>query len=131
MSYTTGTVGTNGTTTLTPAVVWGLCGGTTAGNPNVSAANFATNYVAALANLNATLEQYQDGYDVSNEDSINSGHYQYGMIQQGMLYYPSRGWLKLYPGDVIACDPVTYWPILLNRATANNGSTSWTITPNI
>ena len=131
MSYATGTVGTNNATTLTPAIVWGLCGGTTAGNSNVSAANFATNYVAALANLNATLEQYQDGYDVSNEDSINSGHYQYGMIQQGMLYYPSRGWLKLYPGDVIACDPVTYWPILLNRATANAGGGSWTITPNI
>ncbi|MCI0559494.1 MAG: hypothetical protein MN733_13450 [Nitrososphaera sp.] len=45
------------------------------------------------------------------------------MINQGVLYVPERGQLKLYPGDYIAADPITGHFVLISAATA--AATSW------
>jgi hypothetical protein len=41
-----------------------------------------------------------------------------GLVREGILYVPNRGQLRLYPGDWIAYDPVTKFPILVSAAAA-------------
>ena len=130
MAFTTGTLGTATTTSLTKAIVWGAqptsIYGTSAG---LTKANYAANYVPCLADLNASF-QYADGYDTSNEDLAGSVSREWAAIVNGILYYPGgRGMLKLYPYDVIACDTNTGWPVLINKATSL--SAKWHVVPNI
>ena len=41
---------------------------------------------------------------------------------QGLLYVPNRGVLQVLPGDYVAYDATTGWPILVSSiAAANNG----------
>ena len=129
MAFTTGTLGTASTTSLTKAIVWGLIGEAS----GLTAANYAANYVPCLADLNAAF-QYQDSYDVANEEyngaAGTSVHREWDGIVNGILYYPGgRGMLKLYPGDMIACDTNTGWPILINATT--RASNKWHVVPNV
>lgn len=41
----------------------------------------------------------------------------------GLLYVPNRGVLQARPGDFVAYDPATGWPILLSAGAA--GGASW------
>jgi hypothetical protein len=130
MAFTTGTLGTATTTSLTKAIVWGAqptsIYGTSAG---LTKANYAANYVPCLADLNASF-QYADSYDTSQEDLAGSVSREWAAIVNGILYYPGgRGMLKLYPYDVIACDTNTGWPVLINKATSL--SAKWHVVPNI
>lgn len=52
-------------------------------------------------------------------------------LNQGQLYIPNRGYLKLFPGDWIAVD-ASGWPILVSGMAIqnNNPGTSWTHTGN-
>lgn len=43
----------------------------------------------------------------------------------GILYVPNRGQLKMLPGDYVAVDPTTGWPILISKYAAASGP--WTI----
>ena len=45
---------------------------------------------------------------------------------EGRLLIPNRGVLKVLPGDFIAIDSATGWPILVSGAAINSGSTLWT-----
>ncbi len=130
MAFTTGTLGTATTTSLTKAIVWGAqptsIYGTSAG---LTKANYAANYVPCLADLNASF-QYADSYDTSQEELAGSVTREWAAIVNGILYYPGgRGMLKLYPYDVIACDTNTGWPVLINKATSL--SAKWHVVPNI
>ena len=130
MAFTTGTLGTATTTSLTKAIVWGAqptsIYGTSAG---LTKANYAANYVPCLADLNASF-QYADSYDTAQEDLAGSVSREWAAIVNGILYYPGgRGMLKLYPYDVIACDTNTGWPVLINKATSL--SAKWHVVPNI
>ena len=130
MAFTTGTLGTATTTSLTKAIVWGAqptsIYGTSAG---LTKANYAANYVPCLADLNANF-QYADSYDTSQEDLAGNVSREWAAIVNGILYYPGgRGMLKLYPYDVIACDTNTGWPVLINKATST--SAKWHVVPNI
>ena len=129
MAFTTGTLGTATTTSLTKAIVWGAqptsIYGTSAG---LTKANYYANYVPCLADLNATF-QYADSYDTLQEDLSGSTPREWAAIVNGVLYYPGgRGMLKLYPYDVIAVDTNTGWPILINKATSL--SNKWHVVPN-
>ena len=129
MSFTTGTLGTASTTSLTKAIVWGLIGEAS----GLTAANYNANYVPCLADLNASF-RYNDSYDSSQEEYIGAAgsevNYQWAAIHRGILYYPGgRGMLKLYPGDMIACDTNTGWPVLINAAT--RASNKWHVVPNV
>ncbi len=102
MAYSAGSLGTTTTTVLTPAIVWGeVHNGLTYARANITAAQYAAgNYTAALADMNAKF-QYQDSYDVTNEEFIGSSGSevtrQWAAIVNGILYYPGgRGMLKLY-----------------------------------
>ena len=39
----------------------------------------------------------------------------------GLLYVPNRGILKMLPGDYVAWDTTTGWPIVVSGYTAANG----------
>lgn len=39
----------------------------------------------------------------------------------GILYVPNRGQLKMLPGDYVAVDPTTGWPILISKRAAASG----------
>lgn len=41
-----------------------------------------------------------------------------GFVREGFLFVPNRGKLQIYPGDVIAVDDATGWPILVSAAAA-------------
>jgi len=136
MAYTTGTLGTTSTTVLTPAIVWGSEPGNVYGTAaGITKANYRANYVPALAGLNAAF-QYSDSYDTLNEYAYGTTHREWAALVNGILYYPGgRGMLKLYPGDVVAVDPNTGWPVLINNASAlatgGGGTSSWHVVPNI
>ena len=145
MAYAAGTLGTTSTTVLTPAMVWGAMPtsiyGTSAG---MTAAGFvAGNMNTIIAAMNAAMayaDQYQLSTEIATEYSTagaQTGVFAPANISEGILYYPSRGWLKLYPGDVIAVDPNTGWPIVINAQTAlpagglgSAGTSSWHVVPN-
>ena len=40
----------------------------------------------------------------------------------GLLYVPNRGILQALPGDYVAYDPATGWPILLSKKAAAGAS---------
>jgi hypothetical protein len=42
--------------------------------------------------------------------------------RHGQLVVPNRGVLQMMPGDLVAVDPVTGWPILLSAAAAAGAS---------
>lgn len=48
--------------------------------------------------------------------------------QNGWLTIPGRGQLKVLPGDVVAVDALTGWPILLSYAAVNNPQSTWVLT---
>ena len=142
-AYATGTLGTTSATVLTPAILWGdivTTGYGAAGSTGgVSTADYSTNYVKALTALNVAF-QYSDSNDPLNEEYVGAAgtavHREWAALVNGILYYPGgRGMLKLYPGDVVACDPNTGWPILINNASAlytgGAGTSSWEVVPNV
>ncbi len=52
-------------------------------------------------------------------DQGNSGAIWPGAwARTGFLFVPNRGVLKALPGDIVAYDPATGWPILLSAAAA-------------
>lgn len=44
----------------------------------------------------------------------------------GLLFVPNRGQLLVLPGDYVAWDSVTGWPILISAAAIGAGGTLWT-----
>ncbi len=45
-------------------------------------------------------------------------------LASGVLWIPNRGFLRLFPGDWIAVDPLTGWPILLSANTVPGTQTA-------
>lgn len=99
----TKTIGTNATTSLTYGLKFlpGYGSG-------VSAAD-----IAAIA--------------LQIKDDVNVAHpvYPNAFSANGLLYVPNRGILTMLPGDYVAVDPTTGWPILISKRAAASGP--WTI----
>jgi hypothetical protein len=93
----TGTVGTNATNSLTMKLFAGA---------------LAPADVAAIANI------VKD--DLNNIHPIWPGAWS----QSGALYVPNRGTLKVLPGDCVAVDATTGWPILISARAIASGP--WT-----
>jgi hypothetical protein len=93
---TTGTLGTNATNSLTSLIV----GGATAPAD-----------IASIANA-------------IKDDKIN-GHpiYPGAYAQNGLLYVPNRGLLRVLPGDYVAVDSQG-WPVLVSALSIASGP--WT-----
>jgi len=47
-------------------------------------------------------------------------------VQTGRLIIPNRGQLQLKPGDFVAFDPTTGWPIVISGDCAANGAVTHT-----
>jgi hypothetical protein len=76
--------------------------------------------VLATADL-ATINQHiLDDQNVAHPVAhlIGSG----GFVREGHLYVPNRGFLTVLPGDYVAYDPATGWPILLSSRAAAGAS---------
>ena len=69
---------------------------------------------ADMATINAAIKS----------DSGMSGDLTPQFSREGQLLIPRRGWLTLLPGDYIAVDPATGWPIVLSSVAA--AGASWT-----
>jgi hypothetical protein len=125
MAAALGTLGTANTTVL-PAFVWGVPAG-------ITNANFPTNYVQGIGLLNAKMTEPDNSIIVSGTPTAFitqgfAGALESAMLRDGMLNYPSRGFIKLFPGDVIAVDPNTGFPIFINAYTA--AQASWAVANN-
>ena len=48
-----------------------------------------------------------------------------GILPNGTLWVPNRGYLKIYPGDYIMVDTVSGWPILVSRTAVLCSGTKW------
>lgn len=63
------------------------------------------------------------------KDDLNVAHPvmpQQPFSANGQLFIPNRGVLTMLPGDYVAVDPTTGWPILISKRAAASGP--WTIT---
>ena len=52
----------------------------------------------------------------TNRPRVNQAY-----VKQGLLIIPNRGHLQLKPGDFIAFDSTTGWPIVISGDAAANG----------
>ena len=59
-------------------------------------------------------------------DQVNGRPIFPGALEEGRLFIPNRGVLNILPGDFIAYDPTTGWPILISAASIASGP--WTHT---
>lgn len=72
---------------------------------------------ADLATINGhILDDLTTGNPVASVSGIG------GLVRQGKLYVPNRGSLIIYPGDYIAYDTTTGWPILVSALAAAGAS---------
>ena len=56
------------------------------------------------------------------KDDITNTHPVWpGAFEDGLLYFPNRGVLRVRPGDYVGFDPTTGWPILLSAYAIASG----------
>jgi hypothetical protein len=95
------TLGTNATTSLTAF--------TFNQSPNVlTPANMATLKAGIVDDINPLSKSPNSFVDYN-----------------GLLMIPRRGMIKIFPGDVIAFDPATGFPIIVSAAAIASGSSQW------
>lgn len=86
----------------------------TAGTTTLVAMPFGSDpLVADIAAIAANIRD-----DKINSHPIVSGAW----ANTGLLYIPNRGVLQALPGDFVAYDPTTGWPILLSARAAAGAS---------
>lgn len=96
--------------------------GTTANNSLTYGIKFLPGYGSGMAAADiATIALHI-------KDDLNVAHpvYPNAFSSNGLLYVPNRGILTMLPGDYVAVDPTTGWPILISKRAAASGP--WTIT---
>lgn len=120
----TRTLGTNLTTTLTAIPYPNLATGTPADFAAVNAL-----ILDDLPNLwpvgNVGTATGQNAVQLAAKHTLVSTAFG----NQGTLYIPNRGWLKMFPGDWVAVDAFG-WPILISGNSIQSTGTSWTRTGN-
>lgn len=72
---------------------------------------------ADLATININI---LDDQNVAHPPAVYSGLG--GFVREGFLYVPNRGKLTILPGDFVAYDPATGFPILLSARAAAGAS---------
>lgn len=93
----TNTIGTNANNTLTGVVY----------SRAIADADVAT--IAALI-----TQDVPTGGPPSSSGAFIPGAFN----RAGLLWVPNRGFLQVLPGDIVACDATTGWPILVSKAAA-------------
>lgn len=94
----------------------------------------ATKTLGTAATTTLTALQFQPGWSGAQADfatlsallkdqTAANNVFPAALSQAGQLYLPqTRGIIQLLPGDYVAVDPVTGWPIVLNAAAAAGAS---------
>jgi hypothetical protein len=97
----------------------------------------ATKTFGTSANNSLTALQYSAGADMLDadiaticaniKDDVLSGHLVIpgSWSRNGLLYIPNRGVLKLQPGDWIAVDTNSGFPIVVPNSVVGAGGTPW------
>lgn len=68
---------------------------------------------ADLATINqAILDDQAAAHPVAHYSGIG------GFVREGFLYVPNRGALEILPGDYVAYDAATGWPVLISALAA-------------
>lgn len=97
-----------------------ITAGTAANNTLVAVIFSQSPAVLSDADL-ATINQHiLDDINITHPPAHNIGTG--GFVREGLLYVPNRGKLQVNPGDLVAYDPATGWPILLSAAAAAGAS---------
>lgn len=96
----------------------------------------ATRTLGTTANNTLTALTYIQGMNATDlatmaagikDDQINGRPIFPGAFtQDGLLAIPNRGVLRLVPGDVVAFNPGTGWPIMLSASAAANANWVYT-----
>ncbi len=76
----------------------------------------------------AILDDFLQTNPITNATPGVSRIYPGAFVKQGNLFIPNRGFLKMMPGDVIAVDPTTGWPILVAKNAVSAGGSVFTFT---
>ena len=84
------------------------------GGTRVVSASGTTIVLSATPTVNGSVNFFTIGRNLPGAFSFN-----------GQLFIPNRGWLKLFPGDVIAVDPVSGWPILISSNALTAPGSQW------
>lgn len=74
----------------------------------------------AMVPADLALLQLQIKNDLVNGNPVWPGAFS----QDGLLFIPNRGVLKVLPGDYVGVD-ATGWPILVSANAIASGSTEW------
>jgi hypothetical protein len=113
-------IGTGGTGTVTSLTALRVPG--SFNPPGGQAALSFAETDADIATINQSIFD-----DFLNASAPLIGSPMGGFSRNGQLYIPNRGWLKVFPGDVVMVDQ-NKWPILVSwRSIANTGA-PWTTT---
>ncbi len=112
----TGTGGTSAATSLTSAQFSGA-------GAAMTAADFAT-LAAAILDDKANIWPGNVSAAVITPTFIYPGAF----AQNGQLYVPNRGVLKVFPGDRIMVDAASGWPILVSRTALGVAGSVWSST---
>lgn len=93
----------------------------TAANNTLTAVAFSLDPAVLL---NADLATINQGILDDQAASHPVAHYSGigGFVREGKLFVPNRGSLVVLPGDFVAIDPATGWPILVSAAAAAGAS---------
>lgn len=111
---TIGTAGTNLTTSLTACFHPGSF---------ISPAGVAQSFVEADSDIAGIVNIIKDDQN-PNLPTLGASPMQ-GYSRAGQLYVPNRGWLKVFPGDLVCVD-ANGWPILVSARSIATGG--WTKT---
>lgn len=83
----------------------------------------ATTTLTALKYINGMVPADLAALNAMIKNDIPAAPIQANCFQtNGTLFIPRRGLLQLVPGDIVAVDPVTGWPILLSGTAAGGAN---------
>lgn len=83
----------------------------------------AQSFVETDADIATMVSNLRDDQNINQPSPFSTGAMQ-GWSRNQQLYIPNRGWLKVFPGDLVCIDLVG-WPILVSaRSVAAGGWTN-------
>ena len=84
-------------------------------NANTSLVDLVFSRSMAAADV-ATIAEH-----IKNDQNVAYPIWPGAFAQTGLLYVPNRGVLKVLPGDYVAYDATTGWPILVSALAVASG----------
>jgi len=84
-------------------------------NATTSLVALAWNRMSAIADVAAIAVAIKD------DQNVNHPIWPGAFAKNGRLYVPNRGFLNMLPGDYVAVDATTGWPILLSARAIASG----------